>query len=133
LTSISPVWTIVLRQNAPCGESPMSSVVLKRAGNKILIATAATLLVVAGCDNDQNKADRETRAGLTEAQAKIAQGAADGAAPQLTQAAGNAAASAALRASAKGALAQSELEAAQKLVAGVDKSEIELARVAFEI
>jgi hypothetical protein len=91
------------------------------------------MLCVTGCDNGQNEADKQTRADLTEAQQKTSEGDTVTANAKLTSAAGNAAASAGLRASAKASLAQAEFEAGQNIVAKIDMMERDLSRVAFEI
>jgi predicted nuclease with TOPRIM domain len=103
----------------------------KRASLMILAAT-----IFVGCDNDQNKADKQVQADLSDAR-QVAlsskDGAVDAAHKKLEDAASTAAASANVRAAAKSALAQADLEAAHQSMQKIDREELDLARAVWEI
>jgi hypothetical protein len=101
----------------------------------MILLTAATAFFV-GCDNDQNQADKQIRADLSEArQIALAGGpnASDAAVKKLQDAANASAASPDSLAAAKSALAQANLEAAHETMRQIDTKEMDLARLGWEI
>src|SRR5450432_1789316 len=98
------------------------------------IILAAAFFV--GCDNEQNKADKQVQLDLSAARQVALSGkdGSDAAAQKILQeAAGSAAASPNIRAAAKSALAQADLEAAHETMRKIDRSELDLARVLWEM
>ncbi len=106
---------------------------LKRA-TTILLAAASAFL--AGCDNDERKADRQVQQDLAEARQVAQMGGEDAnqaSAKLLQDAANRGDASAGVRATAKAAVAQNEMETADELLRKIDRAEMDLARVTWEI
>jgi hypothetical protein len=101
------------------------------------LSGAAVLLFavgLAGCDNDERQADRQVQRDLAEARQILAEGGdVDTAQRKLEDAAGNEAASASVRAAADAALAQRELELAHDLTGRINRLELDLSRIVWEI
>lgn len=102
--------------------------------------TSAAILLAAmflpGCDNQQNQADKQVQQELAQARLLLLSakpGDADQAYQKLQEAAANAAASDDVRAAAKAALAQAELDMAQSFMRQLERAEMDLARVVWEI